>query len=170
MQHRKGDSMSMGGLAVSGILVVLMVLIIAALVVLVIILLVNQAKLRRRLDSFMAGTDGGSLESELQNRFRRLQVLEEKDAVEDQAIRDLYDRLSAAYQKTGVVKYDAFSGGGGKLSFAVCFLDGADSGIIMNVMNSSEGSYCYLKEVEKGKCSIALGSEEAEALDKAMYS
>ena len=141
-----------------------------ALIALVIILLVRQNGQKQRLDKFMKGQDGYSIEDAILDKFKRLQILEEKDAAEDAAIRDLYQRLAGSYQKTGAVKYDAFMENGGSLSFALCLLDDENNGIIMNVMNGRDGSYCYLKEIEKGTCSIALGSEEAEALDRAMYS
>ncbi len=149
--------------------VIILVAVIVALVVLVIILLVRQNRLSKRLDRFMEGTDSTSIEGAIEEKFKRLKILEERDAVEDSAIRDLYGRLKGAYQKTGVVKYDAFMENGGNLSFALCFLDDENNGIIMNVMNGRDGSYCYLKEIEKGMCSVTLGKEEAEALDTAMY-
>ena len=151
------------------ILFIITLVICIALVVLVIILHIRQSRLNDRLDRFLTGKDGEDIEETINDKFNRLKVLEEKDAVEDAAIRDLYSRLKGAYQKTGVVKYDAFAENGGSLSFALCLLDDENSGIIMNVMNSHEGSYCYLKEIEKGTSSISLGREEKEALDIAMY-
>ncbi|MBE6017405.1 MAG: DUF4446 family protein [Lachnospiraceae bacterium] len=141
----------------------------AALIAVVIVLIIRTKKLSDRLDLFLGGQTGENLEGAILDKFTRIKVLEEKDAVEDKAIRDIYKRLRKTYQKIGTVKYDAYMGNGGSLSFALALLDEDNSGIILNVMNSSDGSYCYLKEIENGRCDIALGREESEALDIAMY-
>lgn len=151
------------------IILIAMAVIMAVLIAVVIILIARTKKLRDRLDLFLGGQAGESLEEAILDKFTKMKVLEEKDAVEDKAIRDIYKKLRKAYQKTGTVKYDAYMENGGNLSFALALLDEDNSGIIFNVMNSSDGSYCYLKEIENGRCDIALGREEAEALDIAMY-
>lgn len=151
------------------IIMIILALICAALIAVVIIQINKTKKLNDRLDMFLGGQTGDSLEGAILDKFTKMKVLEEKDAAEDKAIRDLYSKLRKTYQKTGVVKYDAYMENGGKLSFALAILDADNSGIIMNVMNSNDGSYCYLKEIENGRCDIALGREEAEALDIAMY-
>lgn len=168
---QKGVGMLDSMINTNGISVLLIILCVVSvvLIALVIILFMKLKQQNERMDKFMKGQDGTSIEASVEDKFKRLQILEEKDAVEDEAIRDLYSRLKGAYQKTGVVRYNAFMENGGNLSFALCFLDDENNGIIMNVMNGRDGSYCYLKEIEKGMCDISLGKEEAEALDIAMY-
>lgn len=151
------------------IIMVILALICIALFVVVIIQINKTKKLNDRIDLFLGGQSGGSLEEAILDKFTKMKVLEEKDAVEDKAIRDIYSRLKRTYQKIGTVKYDAYMENGGNMSFALALLDDENNGIIMNVMNSSEGSYCYLKEIENGRSDIELGAEEAEALDIAMY-
>ncbi len=150
------------------IIVLVLAVVCAALIALFIVAIINIRKQKRRMDVLLEGVGDVSLEESIDDKFERLQILEEKDIVEDDAIRDIYRRLKGTYQRTGIVKYNAFMEAGGKLSFALVLLDEGFNGIILNVMNSRDGSYCYLKEVEKGKCEIALGKEEAEALEKAM--
>ena len=72
-------------------------------------------------------------------------------------------------QKCGLVKYDAFNEMGGKLSFALAFLDSNNNGWIMNAMHSREGCFTYAKEIVKGESYVELAEEEAEALDRAIY-
>lgn len=59
---------------------------------------------------------------------------------------------------------------GGKLSFALALLDSDNTGWIMNAMHSREGCYTYVKEILKGESYVELSEEEAEALDRAIYS
>ena len=57
---------------------------------------------------------------------------------------------------------------GGKLSFALVMLDKEDTGFVINAMHSREGCYTYIKEIIRGESYIPLGTEEKEALDKAL--
>ena len=84
-------------------------------------------------------------------------------------IKDLFKKSEKGFQKTGIVKYDAFNEMGGKLSFAVALLDKNNNGWIMNAMHSREGCYTYIKEIIKGESYVELAEEEAEALDKAIF-
>ena len=59
---------------------------------------------------------------------------------------------------------------GCKLSFAFAMLDGQNKGWIMNAMHSREGCYTYVKEIVKAESYVELAEEEAEALDKAIFS
>ena len=74
------------------------------------------------------------------------------------------------YEKTGIVKYDAFNEMGGKLSFALAMLDKSNNGYVINAMHSREGCYTYIKEIVKGESFITLGEEEKKALDQAVNS
>ena len=77
-------------------------------------------------------------------------------------------QLKAGYQKTGIVKYNAFKGMGGNLSFVIALLDDNNSGFILNSVHSREGCYLYMKDVVEGKTEVLLGSEEKEALEQAL--
>ena len=72
------------------------------------------------------------------------------------------------YQKFGMVKYNAFKGMGGNLSFAIAILDMNNTGFILNSVHSREGCYLYIKMIERGETDILLGSEEKEALEQAL--
>ena len=67
-------------------------------------------------------------------------------------IRTLYKNMESAYQKMGLVKYDAFNQMGGQLSFSLALLDENNNGFIINSVHSSEGCYSYTKEIKLGQC------------------
>ena len=146
----------------------------AALVIAIaafILVLVQFSKLKKqkkRIDTFMAGAEGMSIEESLNDRFARLCDVEEQQKASEEDIKKIYKMLEGTYQKTGIVKYDAFSENGGKLSFALAMLDQSNDGFVMNVMTGTDGSYGYIKAVENGESKIKLGKEEARALEKAM--
>ena len=144
-----------------------LVLSIAALI-LVIRQMSKLKKQTKRLDTFMEGAEGLDIEANLENKFARLNAVEERQMLSERHIKKIYKTLEGTYQKTGIVKYDAYSENGGKLSFALALLDESDNGFVMNVMTGRDGSYCYVKSVTAGESEIKLGGEEAKALNKAL--
>ena len=83
-------------------------------------------------------------------------------------IRNLYKNFESAFQKVGIVKYDAFNQMGGNLSFSLALLDENNNGFILNSVHSTDGCYSYTKQIENGICKISLGDEEERALNIAM--
>ena len=47
-------------------------------------------------------------------------------------------------------------------------LDQNNTGFILNSVHSREGCYLYIKDIEKGETETLLGSEEKEALERAL--
>lgn len=148
------------------------VTVLAVLMIVVIILLSVQiskaGKLKKRLDLFLIGSDGMSLEQDIAELCEDNKFLKNSTEKNRKDIRNLYKRLETAFQKMGLVKYDAFNQMGGQLSFCLALLDENNNGFILNSVHSTEGYYSYTKEIKNGTCAISLGTEEAEALDMAM--
>ena len=83
-------------------------------------------------------------------------------------IEELFTKHQTAFQKLGLVKYDAFREMGGKLSFTLALLDENNNGFLMNSVHSSDGCYSYTKRVKNGDSEIALSNEEKVAIERAM--
>lgn len=147
-------------------------IVLAVLLFIVMILLIVQiskvSKLKKRLDKFIVGKDGLSLEQEIIGLCEDNKFLKNSTEKNKKDIRNLYKRLETVYQKLGLVKYDAFNQMGGQLSFSLALLDENNNGFIINSVHSTEGCYSYTKEIKNGTCAISLGTEEAEALAMAM--
>lgn len=144
--------------------------IIIALVVLLIMSLTKIKKLNRRLDKFMKGKDAKSLEELVTTRFAEIDNLKATGKKNSRQIAEINEELMKVYEKTGIIKYDAFNEMGGKLSFALAMLDKSNNGYVINAMHSREGCYTYIKEIVKGESFITLGEEEKKALDQAVNS
>lgn len=146
--------------------------ILAAMMLTVIILLIVQIKkvniLKRRLDNFFLGKDGMSLEQDIIGLCEDNKFLKNITDKNKRDIRNLYKQIESAYQKMGLVKYDAFNQMGGQLSFSLALLDENNNGFIINSVHSTEGCYSYTKEIKNGVSAISLGNEESEALAIAM--
>ena len=125
-------------------------------------------KMNQRMDAFMKGKEARSLENEIARIMEENNVLKERTKENEKSISKLTKRFRTAFQKLGVVKYDAFNQMGGQLSYCIALLDENNSGFIINSVHSTEGSYSYTKEIKGGESDISLGTEEKEALDLAM--
>lgn len=144
----------------------------AAVMILLIILyimnLIKMKKMKKAYDRFMSGKNMESMEEILWKQFDRIEILEEADKEKRKELNDVQKMVQNAYQKIGLVKYDAFREMSGKLSYALALLDQNDNGVIVTSMYSREGCFTYAKAVVMGESSINLSEEEEEALKKAM--
>ncbi|MDX6518031.1 MAG: hypothetical protein QOF50_877 [Gaiellaceae bacterium] len=77
-------------------------------------------------------------------------------------------RVDTTLAKTSIVRYDAYAGTGGHQSASVAFLDAGRSGIVVSAIQGRDYARIYMKEVERGKASVALSPEEQEAVERAM--
>lgn len=138
------------------------------LLVTVIICIVKMRKLYRSYDYFMRGKDAETLEGMIIKQMEDIIELKAEDRSNKDSIRTINKNIRASYQKFGMVKYNAFKGMGGNLSFAFALLDYTNTGFVLNSVHSREGCYLYLKEVDRGQTEVLLGSEEKEALEQAL--
>ncbi|MDO4788485.1 MAG: DUF4446 family protein [Johnsonella sp.] len=138
------------------------------LLFLIIISFIRYQKLFRSFDYFMRGKTAENLEDFIRNIGEDIKDIRSEDRANKEAIRLLNKNQRASYQKFGVVKYNAFKGMGGNLSFVCALLDYTNSGFILNSVHSREGCYVYIKTVDRGQTEVLLGSEEKEALEQAL--
>ncbi|MBD5499471.1 MAG: DUF4446 family protein [Lachnospiraceae bacterium] len=160
-------SMGLDGMDI-GYLFIGMTACILLLLILLIVSFRKTSQLEKRLDKFMLGKDAKSLEKDIialyeDNKFIKINMDKNK-----KDIRTLYKNMESAFQKVGIVKYDAFQQMGGQLSFSLALLDENNNGFVLNSVHSTEGCYTYTKEIKNGECAISLGDEEKKALSMAI--
>lgn len=161
------SQIGLGNLDIGYILSALVILTIV-LIILNIVSLVKISNLKKRLRKFMKGKDARSLEKEIIALHEDNKFLKNSTDTNKKDIRDLNKRFAKAFQKIGIVKYDAYQQMGGLLSFSLALLDEDNNGLILNSVHSTEGCYTYTKEVVYGECKLELSNEEKVALDQAM--
>lgn len=149
------------------IAVVVLALITVALLTTTIILIVKMNSLSKKYKVFMKGSDGYTLESAIMSRFKEIDILKDETKYISEKLNITCETLVSAYQKIGIVKYDAFKEMGGKLSFSLCLLDDENSGFILTAMHTRECCYTYVKEIIKGESFVILAAEERRALEEA---
>jgi Protein of unknown function (DUF4446) len=77
-------------------------------------------------------------------------------------------RLDGSVANTSIVRYDAYENTGGNQSASLAVLDSARTGVVVTAIQGRDYARIYMKELDRGKASIALSPEEAEAVERAM--
>lgn len=160
------QQMGLGKLDLGYLVIAVGVAIVLLLVVLILLIvqIKKVGKLKSRLDKFTTGKNAKSLEEDIAALFEDNHYLRNSVDTNRKDIRALFKQMETAFQKVGLVKYDAFNQMGGQLSFCLALLDENNNGFILNSVHSTEGCYCYTKEVKNGESVLDLGKEEAKAL------
>lgn len=79
-------------------------------------------------------------------------------------------RIDDTVSKTAIVRYDAYENTGGHQSASVALLDAARTGVVLSAIQGRDYARIYIKELDRGRASIALSPEEEEAVERAMSS
>jgi hypothetical protein len=79
-------------------------------------------------------------------------------------------RMDEALAKTGIVRYDAYENSGGHQSASVALLDSSRTGVVLSAIQGRDYARIYVKELDRGRASIALSPEEEDAVRRAMGS
>src|SRR3954471_22795578 len=77
-------------------------------------------------------------------------------------------RVDGTVPNTSIVRYDAYEDTGGHQSASLALLDSARSGVIVTAIQGRDYARIYMKELERGRASVALSPEEQEAVERAM--
>jgi hypothetical protein len=77
-------------------------------------------------------------------------------------------RVDGSVTNTAVVRYDAYEGTGGQQSASVALLDATRTGAVLTAIQGRDYARIYVKDLDRGRSSVALSPEEQEAVDRAM--
>ena len=77
-------------------------------------------------------------------------------------------RVDGSVTNTAVVRYDAYEGTGGQQSASVALLDANRTGTVVTAIQGRDYARIYVKDLDRGRSSVALSPEEQEAVDRAM--
>ena len=77
-------------------------------------------------------------------------------------------RVDGSVTNTSVVRYDAYAGTGGHQSASFAFLDSTRTGTVLTAIQGRDYARLYVKELTRGRASVALSPEELEAVERAM--
>jgi hypothetical protein len=77
-------------------------------------------------------------------------------------------RVDATVTNTAIVRYDAYEDTGGHQSASLALLDSGRTGLVLTAIQGRDYARIYMKELERGRASVALSPEEQEAVERAM--
>ena len=77
-------------------------------------------------------------------------------------------RVDGVVAKSSIVRYDAYENTGGHQSASLALLDSARTGIVVTAIQGRDYARIYMKELDRGRASVDLSPEEAEAVERAM--
>jgi hypothetical protein len=77
-------------------------------------------------------------------------------------------RVDGSVTNTAVVRYDAYEGTGGQQSASLALLDATRTGTVVTAIQGRDYARIYVKDLDRGRSSVALSPEELEAVERAM--
>jgi hypothetical protein len=77
-------------------------------------------------------------------------------------------RADESVRNVSIVRYDAYENTGGHQSASLAVLDSTRTGVVVSAIQGRDYARIYMKELDRGKASVALSPEEAEAVERAM--
>jgi hypothetical protein len=77
-------------------------------------------------------------------------------------------RVDTTVANMAIVRYDAYDDTGGHQSASLALLDSARTGLVVTAIQGRDYARIYMKELDRGRASIALSPEEEEAVERAM--
>jgi len=77
-------------------------------------------------------------------------------------------RVDGVVAKSSIVRYDAYENTGGHQSASLALLDSARTGVVVTAIQGRDYARIYMKELDRGRASVDLSPEEAEAVERAM--
>src|SRR5438270_9946580 len=77
-------------------------------------------------------------------------------------------RVDGTVSNMSIVRYDAYEDTGGHQSASVALLNAARTGVVVTAIQGRDYARIYMKELERGRASVALSPEEQEAVERAM--
>ena len=77
-------------------------------------------------------------------------------------------RIDDCVSKTSILRYDAYDDKAGQSSATFALLDASRTGLVVSAIQGRDYARIYMKELDRGRPSVALSPEELEAVERAM--
>jgi len=125
-------------------------------------------RLQKKLHIFMSGKNGSDLEETLTLLVNRTTANEKTLESHKQGLEYIDARVKKSLRGYSLVRYNAYSDGGGEQSFASGLIDERGDGYILSVITNRNHVGLYAKKVVGGTAQQSLTREETDALASAV--
>jgi hypothetical protein len=145
---------------------ILLVAVLAAIGVLI-WLIIRMRQLERHYRALTAGTDGGSLESVLDDHVRQVREATERVQELDTMVMRVERSSRSHLQRVGFLRFNPFRDTGGDQSFALALTDEGGNGVVISSLHSREVTRVYAKPLAAWETSYQLTEEEQQVILRA---
>jgi hypothetical protein len=145
---------------------ILLVAVLAAIGVLI-WLFIRMRQLERHYRALAAGTDGGSLESILDDHVRQVREATERVQELDTMVMRVERASRSHLQRVGFLRFNPFRDTGGDQSFALALTDEGGNGVVISSLHSREVTRVYAKPLAAWETSYQLTEEEKQVILRA---
>lgn len=146
----------------------IVVIVCSTLAIITAVVLVLLYRLNKKLTIFMSGKDGADLEETLTLLTERTIANERTLSAHKEGLEFIDARVKKSLRGYSLVRYNAYTDGGGEQSFASGLLDERGDGYILSVITNRNHVGLYAKKVVGGTAQQSLTREENEALASAI--
>jgi hypothetical protein len=146
------------------------VVVAAGAVVVAVLAFTRLASIRRAQEVLLGGdakADVVDFAVSLQGRIEDLHRAVDEVAA---ALARVDRRVDGTLSRAALVRYDAYEDTGGHQSASMALLDSARSGIVLTAIQGRDYARVYVKQLDRGRTSIALSPEEQQVVERAMAS
>jgi hypothetical protein len=77
-------------------------------------------------------------------------------------------RIDDSLSKSSILRYDAYDDKAGQSSATFALLNASRTGVVVSAIQGRDYARIYMKELDRGRPSVALSPEELEAVERAM--
>jgi Protein of unknown function (DUF4446) len=77
-------------------------------------------------------------------------------------------RIDDCVSKISILRYDAYDDKAGQSSATFALLNASRTGVVVSAIQGRDYARIYMKELDRGRPSVALSPEELEAVERAM--
>ncbi|MBR5236954.1 MAG: DUF4446 family protein [Clostridia bacterium] len=128
------------------------------------IALVVACRVSRRSKRILKDGAGRDITEAIVNYYKKCtEIMDDYKAAENR-LKKLEIESKSCVKKVGAIRYNAFGGNNGNLSFATAILDEENTGFVLNGVYTRQQTATYLKPIQKGKSLFELSEEEEEAI------
>jgi hypothetical protein len=145
---------------------ILLVAVLAAIGVLI-WLFIRLRQLERHYRALTTGTDGGSLESVLDDHVRQVREATERVQDLDTMVMRVERSNRSHLQRVGFLRFNPFRDTGGDQSFALALTDEGGNGVVISSLHSREVTRVYAKPLAAWETSYQLTEEEQQVILRA---
>jgi hypothetical protein len=156
------NSSTLDTLAVSAAAVAVVALILAFVAVL------RISAIKRSLLVLQGDATHGSLLSAVDRHVGAVDQLRVEVAGIEAGLGKVRSDLADALRHVAVIRYDAFSDMGGRMSFSAALLDDDGDGLVITAINGRSETRAYAKGIKTGQSDYQLSPEEEQAVNYAL--